>query len=198
MLPPTYEGTCAGCHDLRFDPNIQEGAPHDKPEAVYAFLQKTYSGAPKYSAVRKPARLIPSSAHNEATTPTEHLAVAARLLWAKTCNECHNVEFAANNPVPAIADAQITRVWLPHSRFDHAPHRSFTCTSCHQTAPSSQQTADVLVPGIAVCQTCHSGDAQQAGRSENRCFECHEYHDWKNQPAFRGNYTPAMRRTRTE
>jgi hypothetical protein len=46
----------------------------------------------------------------------------------------------------------------------------------------------VLVPAIATCQTCHNGNPEKGGRSENRCFECHDYHDWKQQSAFRGQY----------
>jgi hypothetical protein len=188
MVPPTYAGSCAGCHDLRFDPNIAESAPHDSPEAVQAYLQKIYSARNRIETRIVPARLIPAMAHKDAHTPTEHIAIAERLLWGKTCKECHEVDFAPGGALPTIAPSQITRVWLPKSKFSHAPHRSFSCESCHERVIDSVQTSEVLVPSISTCQTCHNGDPQSGARSDNRCFECHEYHDWKQQPAFKGRY----------
>ena len=194
MVAPTYAGTCAGCHDLRFDPNIAVSAPHDKPEVVFAFLQKTYSEA-RLPAPARPARLIPASAHAGASTPNEHLAIAARLLWGKTCKECHQLSFAEGAALPTVAPSQITRVWLPKAKFNHESHRSFTCESCHEAA-KSQQTSEVLVPGIATCQSCHNGNPEKAAKTENRCFECHDYHDWKLQAAFRGKYDPKQLKRR--
>jgi hypothetical protein len=188
MLPPTYAETCAGCHDLRFDPNITEGAPHDKPEVVQAYLEKVYSSRDRAESRIVPARLIPAMAPKDAHSPTEHIAIAARLLWGKTCKECHAIDFAPGASLPTVAPAQITRVWLPRSKFSHAPHRSFSCESCHERVTESLQTAEVLVPSISTCQTCHNGDPQNGARSDNRCFECHDYHDWKQQPAFKGSY----------
>jgi hypothetical protein len=127
-------------------------------------------------------------AHTNAHSPTEHVEIASRLLWGKTCKECHDVDFAPGSAFPTIAPSRLTRVWLPNSRFSHAPHRSFSCESCHQRVATSEQSAEVLVPSIATCQTCHNGDPQDGARSDNRCFECHEYHDWKQQPAFKGRY----------
>jgi hypothetical protein len=189
MEPPTYAGSCAGCHDLRFDPNIKEAAPHDKPEVVYAFLQKTYSGTSK-AAFSRPIRLVPATYRLQANTPTEHIAVAARLLWGKTCKECHQLSFGEDGSasLPTVAAPGITPVWLPKAKFNHESHRSFSCTSCHEQTETSQQSNDVLVPGIAICQTCHNGDPRQEGHAENRCYECHDYHDWKLQPAFKGRY----------
>ena len=188
MVPPTYAGTCAACHDLRFDPNVAVGAPHDKPEVVLAYLEKVYSSGPHPAAHTVPARLIPAMAHRDAHSPNEHIKIAARLLWGKTCKECHDVDSAPGAALPTIAPSQITRVWLPKSKFSHAPHRSFSCESCHERVTDSVQTAEVLVPSISTCQTCHNGDPQNGARSDNRCSECHEYHDWKQQPAFKGRY----------
>lgn len=188
MVAPTYAKNCAACHDLRFDEKVAEGAPHDRPEVVMAFLQKVYSGPLAASAHPQPVRLIPSSASLFARSTDQRLAVASRLLWGKTCKECHQLEFPKDAALPSVAPSQITTVWFKQAKFSHDPHRSVACTSCHEQSPTSQQTSDVLIPSIAICQTCHNGDPQQTGHSENRCFECHDYHDWKQQPAFKGNY----------
>jgi hypothetical protein len=99
---------------------------------------------------------------------------------------------AATSALPAIAPANLTQQWLPNSRFDHDAHRGFSCTGCHQKALESTETSDVLIPGIAVCQTCH---APGPGYAESRCFECHTYHDWAKRKEVKPTFTlPALQR----
>src|SRR5262249_22929755 len=77
--------------------------------------------------------------------------------------------------LPAIDRANITLRWMPHAKFDHDAHRGFTCVGCHEKALTSTESSDILLPGIATCQTCH---APGADHPESRCFECHPSHDW--------------------
>jgi hypothetical protein len=63
---------------------------------------------------------------------------------------------------------------MPHANFDHSQHGLVDCASCHAAATKSQQSSDVLLPGIATCRTCHNSGTEAA---ESRCFECHTYHD---------------------
>src|SRR2546429_2532268 len=63
----------------------------------------------------------------------------------------------------------------PHARFDHDAHRGFSCVSCHAKALTSTEASDILLPGIAVCKTCHGRGPDHA---DSRCSECHTYHDW--------------------
>ncbi len=150
----------------------------------------------------------------------ERTAVAEELLWGKTCRQCHALtggqlqnttlgrweatsaqnavgappasarSIAAELPLPVIAPAKIISRWLPHAKFDHDAHRSFTCTSCHEKALSSTETSDVLVPGIENCKTCHAPGPEHA---ESRCFECHTYHDWSKRKEVHSTYTlPAL------
>jgi hypothetical protein len=96
----------------------------------------------------------------------------------------------------AIVPPKIPNRWLPHSRFDHDKHKSYTCVSCHdpQTLDhvairtgenfdderklESHRTADILMPSVAVCQKCHvSRGAPEWGVKANAdCVECHTYH----------------------
>jgi hypothetical protein len=135
----------------------------------------------------------------------EKVAVAEELLARKTCAQCHGMalqklqdtaiaRWAASQemvnagqvapgrvaPVlpqrfPVVAAANTKLRWLPHSKFSHDAHTGFTCTSCHAKALTSTESSDVLIPGIANCQTCHAPGPNHA---ESRCFECHTYHDW--------------------
>src|SRR5260221_10549932 len=134
----------------------------------------------------------------------EQVAVSEELLWHKTCSQCHaisatplaDVKIArwdaasaqrevpvpsdgsakvSAGKLPTIAGARTKLQWLPHARFDHDAHAGFSCGGCHQKALASTETSDILIPGIAVCQTCH---APGPGFAEARCSECHTYHDW--------------------
>lgn len=188
MAPPSYSKNCAGCHTLLFDKRFTEGVPHDTTEIVHAFVVKKFQ---EYIAAH------PSELHEAASTvalPTKPLPISPRvytpqqwvntrvaeaeqLLWAKTCKQCHALGLTANAAaqLPAVAKSNITVRWFPHAVFDHDQHRLAACETCHVHARSSQDTADILLPGIRVCQDCHRSGPEGA---ESRCFECHNYHDW--------------------
>jgi len=90
----------------------------------------------------------------------------------------------------AVAPANTMVRWLPHSKFSHDAHTGFTCASCHAKALTSTESSDVLIPGIANCQTCHAPGPTHA---ESRCFECHTYHDWSKRKEVKPAFTlPAL------
>ena len=150
----------------------------------------------------------------------ERLAVSEELLWHKTCSQCHaisatNLEDADiarwdavgsahgrgagaavkmrtdSAILPAVAAANVTLQWLPHAKFDHDAHRGFACTGCHQKALKSTQRSDILIPGIAVCQTCH---APGPGYASAACSDCHTYHDWAKRKEVRPTFLlPGLR-----
>ncbi len=151
----------------------------------------------------------------------EKVAVAEELLARKTCAQCHQMnlqnlpdtgiarwtasERAATTqqtvaigkaPIlplqfPAVAPANTTLQWLPHSKFSHEAHTGFACESCHSKALTSTESSDILIPGIATCQTCH---ARGPNHAESRCFECHTYHDWSKRKEVQPTFTlPALR-----
>jgi hypothetical protein len=112
---------------------------------------------------------------------------AEDLLWRKTCKECHTL-LAGAGTLPEIAKSNITARWMPRARFSHDSHRMMTCESCHTKATSSHETADVLLPSIKTCQQCHRAQGPGKQFAEGRCFECHQYHDWKNEQPVKGTY----------
>jgi hypothetical protein len=187
MAPVKFATACAGCHSLSFDKHFDEGAPHDKPEVIHAFLvrkfQQYIAAHPgEVRVVREPMRgltgeTIPPEVRvlTPAQWVTELTAEAEKLLWRKTCKQCHVLEVNDGSSPPRIAEARVTEKWLPHAKFDHDAHRGFSCAGCHAKALTSTERTDVLVPGIANCKTCHAPGSEH---SESRCFECHTYHDW--------------------
>jgi Cytochrome c7 and related cytochrome c len=144
----------------------------------------------------------------------ERVAVAEELLWHKTCAQCHAISGSQLQDVKiarwdsaggrsanggsgraeaTLSQAKLPRIeaahtrlqWLPHARFDHDAHTGFACAGCHSNALKSTETSEILVPGIAACQTCH---APGPGYASAECSECHTYHDWSKRkevkPAF--------------
>jgi len=183
MAPVTYANNCASCHPLYFDPLIDAVAPHDEPEKVRAMtaqsLREFIAANPGQIGKPDPVRgRIPVN-FPEPMPPVRtadewveaRTASVQRLLWSKTCAECHTIE--RQPPVPRVVPTNVRSAWMPHARFDHGAHQMTSCTSCH-AAVTSRDTSDVLMPSIATCQQCH----KHTRGAESRCFECHEYHDW--------------------
>jgi predicted CXXCH cytochrome family protein len=184
MTPITYEQQCASCHPLFFDPLLDRPAPHEKPEMVRAHVNGALReyiathpeqvGRPDIVRGRIPVN-FPFEPVAPARTPDEWVArrsaAAERLLWGKTCAECHGIQ-GSQGSLPVIAPVNLPDVWMPRAEFDHTAHQLVTCDSCHRAA-ASRETTDVLLPGIATCRQCHTPDTG----AESRCFECHQYHD---------------------
>jgi hypothetical protein len=190
MASVNYEQDCARCHPLFFDERIEQAAPHVEPVKVRAFVQQALLGyirehprdmSTPDSAFRRVPLNFPRPPEPPARNPQEWVerraAADERLLWNKTCAECH--ERASEPPAPAglpgYARTNLTKRWMPRAAFDHTPHLMVTCASCHLGVDASTKTSDVLLPNQAVCATCHSSSK----KAESRCFECHQYHDWK-------------------
>ncbi len=186
MAPATYAHACAACHSLQFDKRLADAVPHDSPETIHPFiaakLQAYIATHPGELRVpRDPSRDLPENpipADYRLLTPSqwvvERTAEAEQLLWRKTCKQCHTLVFADGAALPKVAPSNITARYMPHAKFDHSQHGLVSCTSCHANATTSQQSSDLLLPGIATCRSCHHSGAEAA---ESRCFECHTYHD---------------------
>ena len=196
MAPPVYAKTCAACHSLQFDKRFTEGAPHDTPEVIHAFLVQKFTqyiaGHPAEVREMVPVPGLPQRPQPVAVrvlTPpqwvAEHVGEAEQLLYGKTCKQCHALSVAPRDGLPVVVKSNITPRWMPHANFNHARHQLVACTECH-AALTSRETSDILLPGIATCEKCHHSGADGA---EARCFECHTYHDWTKAKAVKGKLT---------
>jgi len=192
MAPISYQQQCARCHPIFFDERIAQQAPHDTPDVVRAFVRQSLASyiAKNPHDISKPDsafRRVPLNfpraqepvARNAAEWVSRRDAADERLLWNKTCAECHVQRGGiTSSGLPFYEKTNIPRQWMPKARFNHAPHQMVRCQSCH-AAEGSSKTSDVLMPKQAVCATCHAAPrAPAAGQAEGRCFECHRYHDW--------------------
>jgi hypothetical protein len=194
MQPVNYYEHCSSCHPLQFDRRIGDTVPHKKPEIVVAFLEPQFR---KYIVAhpeelkepsvqqRLPRMKSAPQARNTDEWVSERVAESERLLWSKTCAECHSLSGVQELPAPRVREANITVRWLPGGNFDHASHMMLDCAKCHTGAPQSERTSEVLIPGIKSCQTCHNPEGGDASARAD-CAECHQYHDWSKEKPRRG------------
>ena len=197
MQPVNYYSHCSACHPLIADTRISQRVPHKKPEVVAAFLETQFLGyieAHPAELLSVPfwQRIPRSPGPRPLRTPKEwvrtRVAEAERLLWTKTCAECHTLSGPAEHSPPKVREARITARWLEHSDFDHGSHRMLGCAACHSKAKSSELTSDVLLPGIKGCLACHN-PSERSPLAATQCFECHQYHDWSKEKPSHGNLT---------
>jgi hypothetical protein len=181
-----YYRQCSSCHPLLVDARIAEPAPHKKPEIVVAFLTTQFQGyiaahpeelAAPADSPRIPRVKVAVSPHTRDEWVRQRVEETERLLWTKTCAECHSIDGAGVLPLPEVRKTNLTTRWLRHGSFDHAAHAATECVSCHVGANNSEKTSDVLIPGIDNCRVCHNSQKTNSSASD-KCFECHQYHDW--------------------
>jgi hypothetical protein len=202
MAPIRYAEQCEGCHvkDLQFDKRFNESVPHDRPDIVQAFLYRNYNeyfsthpnalSEPIAPERMLPGKVYPPLPHNRQEWIALQVMLSDRILWGKGCKLCHTM-IQPDDPqqLPTVAKSNIPARWLPHAEFDHDAHRLLKCDACHANSRTSQDTAEVLVPGIDSCRTCHKQAGPQADAADGRCSECHRYHDWTKEKPVKGTYS---------
>jgi hypothetical protein len=207
--------------DKRFDEGVPHDKPEIVHAFLVTKFREYIAAHPsEVRVMREPSRDLtgkPLPPEIRILTPAqwvvERTAEAEELLARKTCKQCHTlvlvekssqtkIEISSAQPgatgissapgeLPNIAPANITLQWMPQAKFDHSAHTGFTCVSCHAKALASTESSDILLPGIATCQTCHAPGPEHA---ESRCFECHTYHDWSKRKEVTPRFTlPALR-----
>jgi Inner membrane component of T3SS, cytoplasmic domain/Class III cytochrome C family len=205
IVPIAYETSCttSGCHPLTFDNRRPDQvAPHASPRRVREFLVSVYSdrrGADE-SVADQYRRLI-RGAGTQARgidyggQAQGAVVLAERYLYGTACKECHVVDTNAR-PLPRVTWTPIPARWLPNGRFQHLDHPG-DCRQCHGAAADSTVAADVLLPAIAICRTCHGGGggaaqvrAGTAPAAPTDCLSCHRYHPGSPNPALAALASP--------
>jgi hypothetical protein len=128
------------------------------------------------------------------TAPSDPAGLAAlEKLVAKdmtqACAKCHQVKDATNpgelTTVPT-GFGTTPRRWFKASSFDHDAHRDVGCLNCHEGAPTSVNTSDLLMPDLnkaadaaQTCVACHKRESAPSSsfRQLSDCVTCHGFHD---------------------
>ena len=148
---------------------------------------------------RRPGQAPVAPSAPQAATPAtvvqcreEGVREAQKRLYAggkqSVCGLCHILQDPPpGSQLPTVVLTEIPTRWFTHGKFEHQVHMRATiakataesknpCESCHRPdlpASMSTQTSDVLLPGIASCQECHSS----TGGVSVQCITCHRYHE---------------------
>lgn len=180
------EEHCQSCHSLSFDTDIPEfQAPHQDIETVVQTIETWYQRkqlkGESLGGERVSIRPGQTSAAPSVLDAQSHAdKVASSLIERESCVQCHRIE----NPSAPLRQRHVEPVWLQSTwlnsnAFDHRKHRDVDCVECHN-APASSQSADILIPSINDCQTCHFGENSRVElenhQRQNNCLDCHSYH----------------------
>jgi cytochrome c3-like protein len=186
--PVDMEEDCAMCHSLAFDRvgGTLRTLRHGEPEQVVADLRDFYRGrAPAPPASLGPAaRRLPGEGAATRGRAQFNRALASggaeraiRAVFSRggACYDCHQVEA----PPPGSLNFRIRPVAFParylhHGWFDHRPHVTESCSTCH-AAERSSAASDLLLPDLATCRTCHGGEGTSKPVASS-CAMCHDYH----------------------
>ena len=200
--PVRMESHCQSCHRLSVDPQAPERqVPHAKPEVVRTALREIYASlaVDRYPAslvivnslLQRPAAEAPAARSVQArrwVQEQSEQALSAMLdKGTGECRTCHRITrqaVVAGKPLNwDVAPVVMTNQWLPHSRFSHAQHQNAPCASCHKSGESAT-SADILVPDLAICQSCHAGAKAEPNKVVSRCESCHGFHGQTPNPVF--------------
>jgi len=190
FAPIRMEDHCQSCHQLDFDPDVPgRRLPHRRPAEVAAIILDHYARMALTGGVTEPQA---PEAVRLLRRPGQALREDERVIamsWAqgraaqtmedvfsrRVCVECHEVKRTEEAEKPwDVAPVALTASFLTGARFDHAAHRTESCSRCHD-AEKSKASADVLVPALGNCRECH-GDPGARGRMATACVDCHGFH----------------------
>jgi len=196
MKPISMEAHCSRCHTLSFEPtDMDRQVPHADLSTVQQSLEEYYSrlyavqNGPVRSTVdlerpaKRPGKPKPDfySSMKEWADDKANNALA-ELVKNKACSTCHSLEKLEQGL--RVTPVKLADSWYPKSRFDHSSHEVFECESCHQ-ATDSKDSADILIPDIKNCRTCHAGASDTHDflnkeiKTVSSCMSCHQYHQTK-------------------
>lgn len=187
MLPISFETHCHQCHELKFDTQLPgRQLIHGKPEVLFEQVSDIYNAVAMRGGYEEPTapEIIRRRPGTELTEQEKVIAEnwadgkSQDLLNGRfgrgQCDECHQVFDNPSTGIWVIEPVHVTEQWFPKSVFNHDRHDDMSCATCHATL-SSDDSADVLLPTVETCQTCHGGE-QATNRVPSTCITCHEFH----------------------
>jgi hypothetical protein len=187
--PVSMEEDCQMCHSLGLQTigGTVRTLPHGEPEQVVADIRAYYgstgpyrpSGLPlaQYSRQRPGEvnfiRRAQDVARGRAAVPMRMEAMVRTTFSNEgVCGECHTASFTGGQP--RIAPVAFPVRYMHKGWFDHRPHATETCQSCHK-AEASASSNDLLLPDLASCRECHGGETTSKAVPSG-CAMCHDYH----------------------
>lgn len=186
FAPVEMEKNCSACHSLGFGKvgNTVLSLRHGNEKQAIAEITALYRGiGPQNPAAIGflQGRHVPG---NNSATPRFNAGstsadAAIRRVFSQggACYECHEV-VKPTNPASlnfTVKPISVPKHYMSKAWFNHKAHETEKCETCHK-APQSKTSADVLMPDIKSCQTCHAGATPKRDKITSTCSMCHGYH----------------------
>lgn len=174
--PISMERDCEGCHSLVYDKvgDIFRTLHHGKVDQMIADLSAASPHQPVVTGRRRPGEFGPGGAYYSNFAPPSGGGLIGRAMSRDgICGECHTPT-TLGGKLSVVPVTLISR-YMANGWFDHRAHSQTPCASCH-AASGSTNSADVMLPGIAVCRTCHAGQEATGAKVPSGCAMCHRYH----------------------
>jgi hypothetical protein len=187
--PVSMEEDCQMCHSLGLQTigGTVRLLPHGEPEQVVADIRAFYGSTGPYRPAGLPIaqysrqrpgdvnfiRRAQDVARGRAAVPMRAEAMVRTTFSNQgVCGECHTASLAGGQP--KIAPVAFPVRYMHKGWFDHRPHATETCQSCHK-AEASASSNDLLLPDLASCRECHGGETTSKAVPSG-CAMCHDYH----------------------
>jgi hypothetical protein len=175
--PIVMERDCGTCHSLAYDrvgATFRRLRHGDVDQMVADLAVAPRAAAPIVSGRRRPGEFANTGTYfARFAPPAGGAGLAAQALSRDgICGECHVP--AAGGRFAVVPVTQATR-FLQHGWFSHKPHRQEKCSTCH-AAERSGSSADLLLPDLQTCRTCHLGEGAKGAKVPSGCAMCHSYH----------------------
>ncbi len=187
MLPISFENHCHECHALRFDTQFPDREMvHSEPSLVFDQINDLYQAVAMRGGYQEPeAPEILRRRPGTPLTPGEKkaaqnwaIAKAAEVVNGRfgrgLCEECHQVSDDPSSATWRVEPVYIATQWFPKATFTHKKHNAVDCQTCH-AVKTSITSADVLMPSIETCRSCHGGE-HAADLVPSTCVDCHRFH----------------------
>jgi hypothetical protein len=174
--PVSMERNCEGCHSLAYS------------RVGGTFLKLRHGDVPQMLAQLSMAgpvqamgtsRSRPGEFAGNRSTGIDHpnfrlTGVAAQAMAPNgICGECHKPQMHGGKL--SVRPVTLVSRYMPNGWFDHSAHTQTRCSECHAAA-TSQSSADVLLPKVAECRSCHMGEGAAKPKVPSSCAMCHAYH----------------------
>ncbi|MDD2721044.1 MAG: cytochrome c3 family protein [Gallionella sp.] len=185
FVPMTMRQSCqqSGCHRLDLAEPLDGRVPHGSVSAAMGRLREGYTSWLAESAENR-AACGPATAGQDVVQHMHRCALELARKDAETslfggkgqCRECHEITPGGEADTPwQVAPVRVNPDWQPGARFSHTRHATMKCQDCHDKQ-NSQSSADISMPDISKCRSCHAGGKSVAGKLATACESCHRFH----------------------
>ncbi len=181
--PISMERDCEACHSLAYDKvdGIVRTLHHGDVDQMIADLSTSGYNPPVAPDRRRPGQFAAGGNYHISFAPPRYTSATFQQALSRggVCGECHTPTM--RNGKPGVVPVTLPSRYMADGWFNHKAHVQEKCSSCH-AAEKSTTSADVLLPKIAECRTCHLGEDDHKAKVPSGCAMCHGYHPTQGAP----------------